>query len=141
MILGILETKGASQISISTQVLEFKQQQNIWLNISQNSEGSLTLKDLIVCEYKYTKVLANFISYPILKGGQLISTNTIGCGQLLDNAKIYSGKGPILSNHELVMNDDLTDNDLVIRQINSAHILQRILSNSLLAPNTSKSQF
>lgn len=78
---------------------------------------------MIVCEYKYTTVLANFISYPILAEGQLLSTNTIGFGQLLEQAKIYSGKGPILSNHELVMNDDLTDNDLVIRQINSAHVV------------------
>jgi len=33
MILGILESKGAPQVSISGQVLEFKQHQNIWLNI------------------------------------------------------------------------------------------------------------
>jgi hypothetical protein len=68
-------------------------------------------------------VLANFILYPILAEGQLISTNTVGFGQLLEQAKTYSGKGPLLNNHELVMTDDLTDNDLVIRQINSAHIV------------------
>ena len=131
MILGILESKGAPQISISSQVLEFKQHQNIWLNISQNNEGTLSLKDLLVCEYKYTTVLANFITYPILAEGQLLSTNTIRFGELLESGRNFSGQGPILKDHELVMTEDLTDNDLVIRQINSAHIVQRLLKNSL----------
>jgi len=58
-----------------------------------------------------------------------VSTKSIGFGYLLDQAKSYSGTGNIFKNHELVMSEDLTDNDLVIRQINAAHILQRLLFN------------
>jgi hypothetical protein len=66
MVLGVLENKGTA-ISTSPKVLEFKSDQNIWINIS--SDNGLKLKDLIVCEYKYTQVLANFIVYPQLKTG------------------------------------------------------------------------
>ena len=76
-------------------------------------------------------MLANFITYPILAEGQLLSTNTIRFGELLESGRNFSGQGPILKDHELVMTEDLTDNDLVIRQINSAHIVQRLLKNSL----------
>ena len=53
MVLGVLESKGTA-ISTSPSVLEFKSNQNIWINITNDS--SLKLKDLIVCEYKYTQV-------------------------------------------------------------------------------------
>ena len=76
-------------------------------------------------------MLANFITYPILAEGQLLSTNTISFGELLESGRNFSGSGPILKDHELVMTEDLTDNDLVIRQINSAHIVQRLLKNTL----------
>jgi hypothetical protein len=111
---------------MSPQVLDFKSNQNIWLNISLDQQGTLSLKDLIVCECKY-KYNANFIIYPSLKTGQLISTSSIGFGQLLSDAKLYTGKAPLLKNHEIVMTEDLTDNDLVIRQINYSHIISRLL--------------
>jgi len=69
MILGVLESKGANQISVKPRILEFKSNQNIWVNIVQGEDGALELKDLIVCEYKYTQVVANFIIYPNLKDG------------------------------------------------------------------------
>jgi hypothetical protein len=45
----------------------------------------------------------------------MLSTSSIGFGELLDHAKGYNGKAPILKNHNLCMTDDLTDNDLVLR--------------------------
>lgn len=132
MVLGVLESKGKPQISMQPQVLDFKSNQNIWLNILQDADdGTLSLKDLIVCEYKYTQVVANFILYPQLKDGQLLSTKSISFGQLLDQAPDYTGKAPLLKNHELFMTDDLTDNDIVIRQINVSHVIRRLLAKRL----------
>ena len=39
---------------------------------------------------------------------------------------MWDKKSPIIDNHELVMLDDLTDNDLVIRAINCSSILRNI---------------
>lgn len=43
-------------------------------------DGKLTLKDLIICEYKYTQVIPNFIVYPRLSDGQILSTGSVGFG-------------------------------------------------------------
>ena len=80
-VLGVLETKGTTQISTSSAVQEFKSNQSIWLNIMQDpQDGKLTLKDLIICEYKYTQVIPNFIVYPRLSDGQILSTGSVGFG-------------------------------------------------------------
>jgi hypothetical protein len=76
-------------------------------------------------------VAANFIIYPNLKSGQFLSTRAIGFGELLTSANAFQFKSPILKNHELVMTDDLTDNDLILRQINYSHIISRLIKRRL----------
>ena len=46
---------------------------------------------------------------------------------MIEKSKTWDKKSPILPNHELSMTDDLTDNDIVMRQINCAPILRRNL--------------
>jgi len=70
IILGVIENATNSSSVLPRQVLDFKANQNIWLNIQiqKGSEVTLVLKDLIVCEYKY-KVIPHFIYYPRLADG------------------------------------------------------------------------
>jgi hypothetical protein len=49
----------------------------------------------------------------------------------LEDAQSYTGKQPLLKNHELVMTQDLTDNDIVLRQINYSQIIARLLRDRL----------
>lgn len=133
IILGVIEnTQGKHALQKQPQVHEFKVNQNIWLNIEvtakSDSSGTpcLTLKDLIVCEYKY-KVLPHFIFYPKLDATQLIAHKGVSLNELIDRSKTWDKKEPILPRHELSMTDDLTDNEILVRQINCAHILKRNL--------------
>jgi hypothetical protein len=78
IILGVIEKNSQEHssetqpLSLQRDLLEFKANQNIWLNIQMQrhskascQEPRLALKDLIVCEYKY-KVIPHFIYYPRL---------------------------------------------------------------------------
>ena len=61
IILGVIEhAQGNCALQMQQQVLQFKVNQNIWLNIqvipSQQQTPTFRLKDLIVCEYKYKVV-------------------------------------------------------------------------------------
>jgi len=75
---------------------------------------TLILKDLIVCEYKY-KVIPHFIYYPRMSVGQFISINTVGFYDLIEKCSTWDKTKPIFERNELVMVDDLTDNDIVVR--------------------------
>jgi hypothetical protein len=75
---------------------------------------TLILKDLIVCEYKY-KVIPHFIYYPRMNVGQFISLNTVGFYDLIEKCSNWDKTKPIFDRNELVMVDDLTDNDIVVR--------------------------
>ena len=81
---------------------------------------------MIVCEYKY-KVIPHFIYYPRLSVGQFISLNTVRFGDLIERCSSWDQKSPIFERNEIVMVDDLTDNDVVIRQINSSSTLKRLI--------------
>ena len=78
IILGVIEnSEGKHALQKQSQILQFKVNQNIWLNIefavkSDIKTLSFNLKDLIVCEYKY-KVVPHFIFYPKLSSAQLIA--------------------------------------------------------------------
>lgn len=134
IILGVIEhADSTSGLSLHRQVLEYKANQNIWLNIQisdHSSDANLVLKDLIVCEYKYN-VIPHFIFYPRLEKGQFISLNTVGFGNLIERCSAWDKRSPIFDRNEITMVDDLTHNDVVIRQINAASILKRLLSDRL----------
>lgn len=46
-----------------------------------------------------------------------------------------------MSNHELFANEDLTENDIIIRQINCSGILNRLLTERIDNPTAEKSDF
>lgn len=118
----------ASPQVLPRRILDFKANQNIWLNIQiqKGKEVTLVLKDLIVCEYKY-KVIPHFIFYPRLADGQFISLNTVGYGDLIVRCSSWDKQSPIFPKNEITMQDDLTHNDVVIRQINASTTLKRLL--------------
>ena len=98
------------------------------------------LKDLIVCEYKY-KVIPHFIFFPKLDTAQLIAEQSVSFSDLIEKTKTWDMQSPILPYHELSMTDDLTDNNIVIRQINCAHILKRNLARRLTMKEDDGSEF
>lgn len=127
-------------LSLQRQILEFKANQNIWLNIqiaTKDDEATLILKDLIVCEYKY-KVIPHFIFYPRLSVGQFISLNTVGFGNLIDRCSSWDKRSPVFEKNEITMLDDLTHNDVVVRQINASSTLKRLLDERLTQPQTNQ---
>jgi len=91
IILGVIEhNQGKHALQNQEEVLQFKVNQNIWLNIEIGQltkdglqTSSFNLKDLIVCEYKY-KVLPHFILYPRLASAQLISQKSFDFSELLE---------------------------------------------------------
>jgi len=51
--------------------------------------------------------------------------------EILENSKTWDFVGPILEQNELVMVEDLTDNNIVVRQINCTSILDKMLCQEL----------
>lgn len=84
------------------------------------------LKDLIICDYKY-KVMPHFIMYPTLGPGQFLSLSGISFDVLLEKSKSWDKDKPLVESSELSRLYDLTDNDIIIRQINCSQILARLL--------------
>ena len=133
-------------------MLDFKVNQNIWLNIQvlpppatapphqkqDTTPPQFHLKDLIVCEYRY-KVLPQFILFPRLAAAELVSLKGVSFSELMERSKLWDKQSPILPRHELSMTDDLTDNEIIIRQINAVHVLSRNLNERLKQrPDTPK---
>ena len=48
-------------------------------------------------------------------------------GEILERSKSWDFVQPMLESNELVMTDDLTDNNIVVRQINCTSILDKML--------------
>ena len=74
----------------------------------------MTLKDLIICEYKY-KVMPHFILYPTLKPGEFLSLSGICFNEVLNKSKDWDKEKPLVESSELSRLFDLTDNDITIR--------------------------
>jgi hypothetical protein len=67
------------------------------------------------------------VLYPKTKEGELISLSLMQFSDVIKKSKSWDGKTPFLGENELFMNNDLTENDLIIRQINSSKIIDRLL--------------
>ena len=46
---------------------------------------------------------------------------------VINKSKNWDGKSPYVPENELFMNTDLTENDLIVRQINASKINNRLL--------------
>ena len=114
-------------LSKNPEILEFKENKNIWITIEKRNKpvvpgpGSqsqlkmhLSLRDLIICEYKY-KVMPHFIFYPALGPGEFLSLSGISFDEVLDKSKYWDKEKPLLESSELSCLHDLTDNDIIIR--------------------------
>ena len=120
--------------------MKFKQDKNIWITIQKekvknpgvvNGQKQLStilhLRDLIICEYKY-KVMPHFILYPTLETGCFLSLTGISFDEILEKSKSWDKQKPLIETSELSRLYDLTDNDIIIRQINCSQILERLLA-------------
>ena len=65
--------------------------------------------------------------YPKTKEGEFISLSLMQFSDVINKSKSWDRKTPYLGENELFMNNDLTENDLIIRQINSSKIIDRLL--------------
>ena len=76
--------------------------------------------------------------YPKLKEGQFLSISLMQFNEVINQSKDWTGKTAYLAENELFMSKDLTENDLVVRQINSSKIMDRILQKALLPEQLQK---
>lgn len=81
----------------------------------------------MICAYKY-KVMPHFIFYPTLPPGEFLSLRGICFDEVLNNSKTWEKDKPLIESSELSRLHDLTDNDIITRQINCSQILERLLS-------------
>lgn len=65
--------------------------------------------------------------YPKTKEGEFISLSLMQFSDVIKKSKRWDSKTPYLGENELFMNNDLTENDLIIRQINASKIIDRLL--------------
>ena len=107
----------------------------------------MSLKELIICEYKY-KVMPHFILYPKMNPGEFLSLSGISFDELLDQSRTWdkSKDKPLIETSELSRLYDLTDNDIIIRQINCSQILERLIGDRIkkgasFEQNTSQAKF
>jgi len=81
---------------------------------------------MIICEYKY-KVKPHFVMYPTLRPGEFISLRSISFDEILQNVKTWDKHTALIKSSELSRLVDLTDNEMIVRQINCSFILDRVL--------------
>ena len=60
---------------------------------------------------------------------------------VINSSKSWDGRSPYLSENEIFMTSDLTENDLIVRQINASKILNRLLRNTLGKKEIDQSSF
>jgi hypothetical protein len=72
-------------------------------------------------------ITAHIVKYPKSREGEFISLSLMKFGEILDRTKDWDLKSPYIESNELFMKTNLTENDLVIRQINVAKIIDRII--------------
>ena len=70
---------------------------------------------------------STFIYYPKLAPDQLISISSLNYKELWARSETWDRKSPLLASHELSVTSDLTDNEIVIRQINCQELISRCL--------------
>jgi hypothetical protein len=67
------------------------------------------------------------VLYPKTKEGEFISLSLMQFSDVINKSKSWDRKTPYLGENELFMNNDLTENDLIIRLINASKIIDRLL--------------
>jgi hypothetical protein len=60
--------------------------------------------------------------------------------EVIDKSRDWDGKATYISENELFMSQDLTENEIVIRQINCSKIVDRLLRHSLQNQSKKSSQ-
>ena len=74
---------------------------------------------------------ALIIQYPKLKIAQLLATKSTNYIELQRQSKTWDKNSPFLKDYELVAIDDLTHNNIMLRQINASQIINRLLKKAL----------
>lgn len=73
--------------------------------------------------------------YPQTREGEFISLSNMHFSDIINKSKDWDGKSPYIADNELFMNTDLTENDIVARQINCAKIIDRLIMKALAPEN------
>lgn len=79
--------------------------------------------------------MPHFIIYPTLGPGQFLSLTSMSFDVLLEKSKDWDKEKPLVESSELSRSHDLTDNDVIIRQINCSQILARLLEDRIKMQN------
>lgn len=65
--------------------------------------------------------------------GEFLSLSKLTYADVLNGSKSWDRQSPLLATSELSRQENLTDNDIAIRQINGSLVLSRVLDNHLAA--------
>ena len=84
----------------------------------------------MIGDYKQ-KVTPHFITYPSLKESEFLSLSLMNYSDIIVKSKEWDMSKPFFDKNELFANDDLTENDIIIRQINCSKIIDRLLQDCL----------
>lgn len=70
--------------------------------------------------------------------GEFISITPMNYNEVIGKSKEWNFKAPIIAGHELFSNEDLTENEIVIRQVNCSKILDRLLRERITSISSTK---
>lgn len=71
--------------------------------------------------------MPHFVFYPTMGTGEFLSLSKMSFDEVLNSTKSWDKEKPLIESCELSRRTDLTDNDILIRQINCSQILSRLL--------------
>jgi len=81
------------------------------------------------------------ICYPKLKIAQLLATKSTNYKELQVKSKTWDKDSPYLKDYQLTSVDDLTHNNIIMRQINCSQIIDRLLVKSLKDKEFAEKEF
>lgn len=122
-ILGTLQHDDTSELD---EIKSFRTEANsAWLELrlpkskrqTKTIAHKMRLKKLTVTSKELTSVAVQFFTYPLLKTGQFASSKPVELWELIDQSAKWDSSSPILAQHALTMNEDLTELDVALRQI------------------------
>lgn len=137
-ILGVVENqRSKAKVSQNKDVKKFMRDREIWITLQRSKfspeyaskaglPAELTLKSFKICEH-IQKVRPHFFLYPNMGTGEFLALNDISFNDVLNNSIDWDKNKPLIEECELSKQHDLTDNDIIIRQINCSLILAQLL--------------
>jgi hypothetical protein len=96
-------------------------------NIPEKKKKS-SIKCEIIGLRSSVKTPVHIVLYEKKIDGEFYSMSSMNYGDLLSASRLWDKKSPLMQSNELFSNEGLTENDIVVRQINSSMIIERLMT-------------